>query len=56
MDTILECQGLTKTYGQGTLAEPVLQRVTASLGRGEACILMGPSGSGKITLLSILSC
>src|SRR5271155_239008 len=56
MAATLSCHGVTKTYGQGALAERVLSDVSVSLDRGQACALLGPSGSGKTTLLSILGC
>jgi putative ABC transport system ATP-binding protein len=56
MGTVLECEDLHHTYGQGAVAEPVLLGASASFVAGEACVLMGPSGSGKTTLLSILGC
>jgi putative ABC transport system ATP-binding protein len=52
----LACHNLTKTYGQGPLAETALARVSLTCDRGETCALLGPSGSGKTTLLSILGC
>jgi putative ABC transport system ATP-binding protein len=56
MAPVLECRGVSKVYGSGTLAEPVLKDVSLSLGGGQACALLGPSGSGKTSLLSILGC
>ncbi len=56
MVPVLECQGLSKVYGSGALAEPVLQNASLSLEAGQTCVLLGPSGSGKTTLLSILGC
>jgi putative ABC transport system ATP-binding protein len=56
MGTVLECDNVCHTYGQGELAERVLLGVSASFSAGQACVLMGPSGSGKTTLLSILGC
>jgi ABC-type lipoprotein export system ATPase subunit len=56
MDCVLECRGVSKVYGTGTLPEPVLRDICLSLDRGQACVLLGPSGSGKTTLLSILGC
>jgi ABC-type lipoprotein export system ATPase subunit len=52
----LHCDTLTKSYGHGELAEPVLNGVSLSLEAGRSALLMGPSGSGKTTLLSILGC
>jgi ABC-type lipoprotein export system ATPase subunit len=56
MGSVLECRGISKVYGSGTFADPVLKDVSFSLDRGQACALLGPSGSGKTTLLSILGC
>ena len=56
MTPALLCEGLTKTYGSGELAEPVLRQASLTLQAGESALLMGPSGSGKTTLLSILGC
>ena len=56
MGAVLECRGVSKVYGSGTLAEMVLEGVSLALDRGQTCALLGPSGSGKTTLLSILGC
>src|SRR5271154_5529593 len=56
MGAVLECRQISMVYGQGTLAERVLEDVSFSLQRGQSCALVGPSGSGKTTLLSILGC
>lgn len=56
MNTVLECESLTKSYGDGEIAERVLEKVSLSFRPGEACLLLGPSGSGKTTLLSIFGC
>ncbi len=56
MSMVLECRSLAKTYGSGSLAEPVLRDVSLSLRVGQTCVLLGPSGSGKTTLLSLLGC
>jgi ABC-2 type transport system ATP-binding protein len=52
MQTILECQGLTKRYSGGSLA-PALNNVSIALPKGKIVGLLGPNGSGKTTLIKI---
>ncbi len=51
---MISIQGLTKTFGQGKVATPVLLGLDFSVAAGEMVAIMGPSGSGKSTLLSIM--
>jgi lipoprotein-releasing system ATP-binding protein len=51
---MLEVHNLTKEYPTPRGALRVLEGVTLSLARGEAAAIMGPSGSGKSSLLYIL--
>lgn len=50
----LVVEGLTKAYGEGDARTTVLSDVTASVGKGEICVLLGPSGSGKSTFLNLV--
>jgi lipoprotein-releasing system ATP-binding protein len=50
----LEAQRLTKTYASPAGPLQVLVDVSFALGHGESAAVMGPSGSGKSSLLYIL--
>ena len=43
----MEIQGLKKSFGSGSNKVTVLKGIDFSLERGEFCVLLGPSGSGK---------
>jgi lipoprotein-releasing system ATP-binding protein len=52
---ILEARELRKTYGQGTSAVTVLDGVNLEIAEGERVAIIGPSGTGKSTLLHMLA-
>ncbi len=45
---------ITKVYGKGSLAVPVLHGINLTIEDGEFVAIMGPSGSGKSTLMNII--
>ncbi len=53
-DIAMQCQGLTKSFGDGDGRVAALRGVDLDVRMGELLIISGPSGCGKTTLLSIL--
>ncbi|MEJ2422307.1 MAG: ABC transporter ATP-binding protein [Acidobacteriota bacterium] len=51
---MIEIQNLEKTYVTGGVSTPVLHDVSLNIDEGEFVALMGPSGTGKSTLMNIL--
>lgn len=54
--TVIDIQGITKTYVNGKLSVPVLHGMDLVVNKGEFVSIMGPSGSGKSTFMNILGC
>jgi putative ABC transport system ATP-binding protein len=50
---VLELRGVSKVYGTGPAQVNALRRVNLSVRGGELVAVMGPSGSGKSSLLTI---
>jgi putative ABC transport system ATP-binding protein len=51
---VLEARGVSKSFGSGPTAVPIIHDINLRISAGEFVVMVGPSGSGKSTLLSIL--
>ena len=54
MNTIIEVNNVTKTFGKGSALNRVLDDTCMYVGEGEFVSLMGASGSGKSTMLYLI--
>jgi peptide/nickel transport system ATP-binding protein len=54
IETVLEAEGIKKTFHRGEKLVKALRGVSLTVRRGEVVALIGPSGSGKSTLARIL--
>ncbi|MGH8890889.1 MAG: ABC transporter ATP-binding protein [Acidothermaceae bacterium] len=55
-EPVIRLWQLTKTYGTGDAAVHALRGVSLSVYNGDYVAIMGASGSGKSTMMSILGC
>ncbi|MGE0634250.1 MAG: ABC transporter ATP-binding protein [Pseudobdellovibrionaceae bacterium] len=53
-EVLMEAQGITKSYSQGTSRLEILKGIDLTLYAGEALCIVGSSGAGKSTLLHVL--
>jgi putative ABC transport system ATP-binding protein len=56
MSSIIQLEGIEKTYYAGEVPVPAVRSVTLEVQLGEFVAIMGASGSGKTTLMNILGC
>jgi putative ABC transport system ATP-binding protein len=56
MNTVVELKDIRKTYRMGHVTVEALQSVSLELQRGGHYSIIGPSGSGKSSLLHIIGC
>ena len=52
---VLEARGLTRTFREGSLHVEVLRGIDLAIGAGERMAIVGASGAGKSSLLSLLA-
>jgi len=52
---VIEFQNVTKTYGEGSTRVRAVNNLSFSLPQGEFWSLMGPSGSGKSSVLHLIA-
>ena len=50
----IQVNGLSHSFGKGSLRKQVLFDITTDIPKGEIVIVTGPSGSGKTTMLTLL--
>jgi nitrate/nitrite transport system ATP-binding protein len=55
MTAILELSGVTKSYGEGIARSEILADVNLSVAEGEFVAILGYSGTGKTTLISLMA-
>ncbi len=54
MTALIELEGITKTYGEGSAAFRALRGIDLAVEGGEFTAVMGPSGSGKSTVMNLI--
>ena len=55
-DSVIICKDLTKVYRMGDVEVHALSGLSIEVARGEVVAVMGPSASGKSTLMNLIGC
>ena len=54
-DVVIELEGVTKAYGEGSSEHVLLEKVDISIPPGSIVGVIGPNGAGKTTLLKLIT-
>ena len=54
MEPLVEIKNLSIRFPEGNSTFEAVKGISFSIGKGEICVIVGPSGAGKTTLLNIL--
>lgn len=54
MNAFIEFENVSKTYKVGEVETHAVRDVNFTIGKGEFCVIVGPSGAGKTTILNML--
>src|SRR3954453_2296043 len=55
-EAVIDLVGVRKTYTSGSIEFEALRGIDLRIEQGEYVAIMGPSGSGKWTLMNIIGC
>ena len=55
-DPLIALSGVTRVFGSGAAAFQALRGIDLTIDEGDFVAIMGPSGSGKSSLMNILGC
>ena len=54
MEKYIEFKNVSKIYGSGEVEIKAIDHINFHVDKGEFCVILGPSGAGKTTILNIL--
>ena len=54
MSSFIDFKDVSKRYIMGEVTISAVEKVTFNIEKGEFCVIVGPSGAGKTTILNIL--